>query len=56
MLHTSHQLHCLVLLCMSPQGNIAKWCKEVGDELKAGEVLCEIETVRIHIREGEEEA
>ena len=28
------------------QGNIAKWRKKEGDKVSAGDILCEIETVR----------
>lgn len=30
---------------LSVQGNIATWRKKEGDEVAAGDVLCEIETV-----------
>jgi pyruvate dehydrogenase E2 component (dihydrolipoamide acetyltransferase) len=37
----------ILMLALSPtmeEGTIAKWNKKIGDEVKSGEVLCEIET------------
>ena len=42
----NHLLIVRTLVCLlSVQGNIATWRKKEGDEVAAGDVLCEIETV-----------
>ena len=30
------------------EGNLAKWCKNVGDEIKSGDIIAEVETCLLY--------
>ena len=37
----------ILMPALSPtmtEGNLAKWCKNIGDEIKSGDIIAEVET------------